>query len=196
MRCPIRSISISTGSVVQHARERRAGERADVSCGIWESYSNGAFSRALTLVGESDRKMVKQAMRSAPIETIKQRTVPPEMVKEAAVQLEKLEKDVEAVMEQETEEKMVSVAHVFVLTLAVLTDGGVTLQLRRAEMELKKSENMIEHDEEIRGRPARTWFQSKSDKRKAKGLLLSQLTPCRRLGLLKSRMFRGWHAGA
>jgi hypothetical protein len=43
------------------------------------------------------------------------------------------------------------------------------IQLRRAEMELKKSENMIEHDAEIRGRPARTWFQSKDDKRKAKG---------------------------
>jgi ATP-dependent RNA helicase DDX27 len=64
-------------------------------------------SRALTLVGESDRKLVKLAMKSAPPEMIKQRTIPPELVKQAADQLDELEKDVEAVMEQEKEEKMV-----------------------------------------------------------------------------------------
>jgi len=36
-------------------------------------------------------------------------------------------------------------------------------------MELKKGENMIEHEAEIFSRPARTWFQSAKEKEKAKG---------------------------
>jgi hypothetical protein len=37
-------------------------------------------------------------------------------------------------------------------------------------MELKKGQNMIEHEAEIYSRPARTWFQGGKDKEKAKGL--------------------------
>lgn len=36
-------------------------------------------------------------------------------------------------------------------------------------MELKKGQNMIEHEEEIHSRPARTWFQSEKEKTKAQG---------------------------
>jgi len=42
-------------------------------------------------------------------------------------------------------------------------------QIRRAEMELKKGENMVEHEEEIFARPARTWFQTANEKQKSKG---------------------------
>ena len=35
-------------------------------------------------------------------------------------------------------------------------------------MELKKGENMVEHEEEIFARPARTWFQSEKEKLAAK----------------------------
>jgi ATP-dependent RNA helicase DDX27 len=37
-------------------------------------------------------------------------------------------------------------------------------------MELKKGENLIEHEAEIFSRPARTWFQSTKEKEKAKGI--------------------------
>lgn len=40
-------------------------------------------------------------------------------------------------------------------------------------MELKKGQNMIEHEEEIYSRPARTWFQSGQDKLKAEGSSLA-----------------------
>ena len=43
------------------------------------------------------------------------------------------------------------------------------LQIRQAEMELKKGENMIEHEAEIFSRPARTWFQTGKEKAKAEG---------------------------
>lgn len=42
--------------------------------------------------------------------------------------------------------------------------------MRQAEMELKKGQNMIEHESEIYSRPARTWFQSSKEKQKAEGL--------------------------
>jgi ATP-dependent RNA helicase DDX27 len=45
--------------------------------------------------------------------------------------------------------------------------------MRKAEMELQKSENMLKHGEEIYSRPARTWFQSSKDKAKASGLSLA-----------------------
>lgn len=42
-------------------------------------------------------------------------------------------------------------------------------QLRHAEMELTKGENMMKHEEEIFSRPARTWFQTNKEKEQAKG---------------------------
>ena len=38
-------------------------------------------------------------------------------------------------------------------------------------MELKKGQNIIEHEAEIYARPARTWFQSEKEKQNAKGKL-------------------------
>ena len=42
-------------------------------------------------------------------------------------------------------------------------------QIRQAEMELRKGQNMIEHEAEIFSRPARTWFQSGKEKAQAEG---------------------------
>jgi ATP-dependent RNA helicase DDX27 len=39
--------------------------------------------------------------------------------------------------------------------------------MRTAEMELKKGQNMINHEEEIFGRPKRTWFQTEKEKEKS-----------------------------
>jgi ATP-dependent RNA helicase DDX27 len=46
------------------------------------------------------------------------------------------------------------------------------IQLRQAEIELKKGENMIEHEAEIYSRPARTWFQSGKEKQQAEGIVM------------------------
>jgi hypothetical protein len=40
--------------------------------------------------------------------------------------------------------------------------------MRQADMELRKGQNMVEHQEEIYSRPARTWFQSEKEKQNAK----------------------------
>lgn len=44
-------------------------------------------------------------------------------------------------------------------------------------MELKKGQNMIEHEEEIYSRPARTWFQNAKEKEKAAGAYKSLSAP-------------------
>lgn len=49
--------------------------------------------------------------------------------------------------------------------------------MRKAEMELKKGQNMIEHEAEIFSRPARTWFQTSKEKQKAGGLSLIIVSP-------------------
>lgn len=38
------------------------------------------------------------------------------------------------------------------------------MQFRRGNMELQKASNMLEYADEIKSRPARTWFQSQTEK--------------------------------
>jgi hypothetical protein len=39
-------------------------------------------------------------------------------------------------------------------------------------MEVKKGQNMLEHEAEIYSKPARTWFQSGKDKQQSEGVSL------------------------
>lgn len=41
--------------------------------------------------------------------------------------------------------------------------------MRQADMEIRKGQNMVEHESEIFSRPARTWFQSEKEKAASKG---------------------------
>ena len=60
-------------------------------------------------------------------------------------------------------------------TLNLQTMNGANEQMRQADMELKKGQNIIEHEAEIYARPARTWFQSEKEKQNAKGELYPPL---------------------
>ncbi|KZT74641.1 DEAD-domain-containing protein [Daedalea quercina L-15889] len=113
----------------------------------------GKKGRSVTLVGESDRKMLKAAIKHAAAEdAVRHRQVPAEAVSKWAAKLDALKKEIAEILQEEKEEK----------------------QLRQAEMELKKGQNMIEHEEEIYSRPARTWFQSEKEKAKAQALSKQQ----------------------
>ncbi|KAM0793768.1 hypothetical protein ACM66B_001186 [Microbotryomycetes sp. NB124-2] len=112
----------------------------------------GKKGRALTLVGEEDRKLVKLAMKHAPPESIKQRSIPVDVVSATAKQLKALEAEVKEVEREEKEEKA----------------------YRRGDMEITKARNMIEHEAEIKARPARTWFQTAQEKKIAKGLGITE----------------------
>lgn len=112
----------------------------------------GRNGRAVTLVGESDRRMLKLAIKKSSADQIKHRIIPAEVAGKMLETLEELKPEVDAVLREEKEEKA----------------------LRIAEMELKKGENMVEHADEIFGRPKRTWFQTGADKDKAATLSKAQ----------------------
>ncbi|KAA1090744.1 nucleolar DEAD-box protein required for synthesis of 60S ribosomal subunit [Puccinia graminis f. sp. tritici] len=108
----------------------------------------GTKGSALTLVGESDRKLIKEARKNclATQGAIKNRRLDPNLVKDVKEELEKLSSTIAEIIEEEKEEK----------------------ELRNSEMQMKKCQNLIEHEDEIKSRPARTWFQSESEKKKSK----------------------------
>ncbi|KAG1056454.1 hypothetical protein G6F43_001648 [Rhizopus delemar] len=107
----------------------------------------GRNGRSVTLVGESDRKMLKMAIKSSSAGSqVKNRVVPNEAVQKYKLKVEKLQRQIKEILEEEKEEKA----------------------LRNAEMQIKRSENMIKHQDEIMSRPARTWFQSEKEKKNAK----------------------------
>lgn len=109
---------------------------------------------SITLVGEADRKILKAAIKHASdADKVRHRTVPPEQVVHWSTKLDEIKDEITEVLKEEKEEKVI----------------------RQAEMELKKGENMLEHEKEIFSRPARTWFQSEKDKLNAKGLSICSL---------------------
>ena len=81
--------------------------------------------------------MLKAAIKHASdVDRVRHRTLPLEQVAQWATKLEELNDEVAAILEKENESKA----------------KGQT------RMELKKGENMIEHEKEMFSRPARTWY--------------------------------------
>lgn len=105
----------------------------------------GRQGRAVTLVGESDRRLLKTVLKRTPPEQVKHRLMPSDMVQQLSDTIESLKSEVEQILLEEKEEKAI----------------------RQAEMEVQKSENMLTHHNEIYSRPARTWFQSEKAKSEA-----------------------------
>ncbi|CAI5508480.1 unnamed protein product [Closterium sp. Naga37s-1] len=101
----------------------------------------GKIGSSVTFVGEKDRRLLKAMTRRAG-RKLKQRQIAQAAVERWRQRVEGMERDVAAVMKQETEERV----------------------LRKAEMEAVKAENMLTHRDEIFAKPKRTWFQSKREK--------------------------------
>jgi ATP-dependent RNA helicase DDX27 len=91
--------------------------------------------------------MLKAAIKQASADQIRHRIIPAEAVTAMSSRLGELKDEIQEILTEEREEKM----------------------LRQADMELKKGQNIIEHEAEIFSRPARTWFQSEKEKQSAKG---------------------------
>ncbi|EMD42037.1 hypothetical protein CERSUDRAFT_129370 [Gelatoporia subvermispora B] len=113
----------------------------------------GKKGRSVTLVGEADRKMLKAAIKHAAGEDqVRHRQVPAEAIAKWSEKLASLKNEISEILQEEKEEK----------------------QFRQAEMELKKGQNLIEHEEEIYSKPARTWFQTGKEKAKAEAVSKQQ----------------------
>lgn len=107
----------------------------------------GRSGVALTLAAEPDRKVVKAAVKAGKAQGSKiiSRVIEASEADKIQDQIDEMEDEIEEIMKEEKEEK----------------------QLAHVEMQLKKGENIIQHHDEIKARPKRTWFESQDDKIKA-----------------------------
>ena len=65
----------------------------------------GRQGRAVTLVGESDRRLLKAVLKRTPPEQVKHRLVPPEVVQQLGETVDKLRPEIELVLSEEKEER-------------------------------------------------------------------------------------------
>ncbi|KAJ3080013.1 nucleolar DEAD-box protein required for synthesis of 60S ribosomal subunit, partial [Quaeritorhiza haematococci] len=109
--------------------------------------------RAVSLCEESDRKVLKLAIKNAPTTgSVKHRLIAPAVIAKFVTKLDELKERVDEVLGDEKEEKVMA----------------------KAEMELARTKNIMDHAEEIGARPKREWFQSSQDKAKSKELALQK----------------------
>ena len=108
----------------------------------------GAQGRSCTIAAEADRKVVKQAVKSSRAQgaRVVSRVVDNAEVDDWDQKLKDLDEEIEEILKEEKEEKLVA----------------------SADMQIRKGENLIRHEDEIMARPKRTWFESEQDKRTAK----------------------------
>ncbi|KAF5634164.1 ATP-dependent RNA helicase DRS1 [Fusarium tjaetaba] len=108
----------------------------------------GRKGTALTLASENDRKVVKAAVKAGKAQGAKivSRQIEATEVDALQAQIDEMDDEIEEIMQEEKEEK----------------------QLAHVEMQVKKGENLIQHEAEIKGRPRRTWFESEHDKKQSK----------------------------
>lgn len=108
----------------------------------------GRKGTAITIAAEPDRKVVKAAVKAGRAQRVKviSRVIDPLEVDKWQKQIDDMENEIKEIIQEEKEER----------------------QMANVEMQLRKGENMIEHESDIKGRPKRTWFETEHDKKKAK----------------------------
>ncbi|KAI1201178.1 P-loop containing nucleoside triphosphate hydrolase protein [Nemania serpens] len=108
----------------------------------------GRSGIAVTLAAEPDRKVVKAVVKAGKSQgaKISSLIIEPADADAWHERIEGLEDEIAAVEQEEKEEH----------------------QLAQAEMQIRKGENMVAHEDEIKARPRRTWFETQADKKKAK----------------------------
>lgn len=108
----------------------------------------GRTGRSCTIAAEPDRKVVKAAVKAARAQgaVIRQRTVDPKDADAWQEKVDGLEEEVEAVMREEKEEKV----------------------MQQTERDLTRADNIVKYEDEIKARPKKTWFESQRDKDVAK----------------------------
>ncbi|KAI4153754.1 MAG: hypothetical protein LQ340_002109 [Diploschistes diacapsis] len=108
----------------------------------------GRVGRACTIAAEPDRKVVKAAVKTGRAQGAKivSRIVDSALADMWHSKLKAIDSEVEEILKEEKEEKALS----------------------QADMQVKKGENIMEHEDEIMSRPKRTWFESEKEKMKAR----------------------------
>ncbi|KAH6584189.1 hypothetical protein BASA60_001072 [Batrachochytrium salamandrivorans] len=113
--------------------------------------------RAVSLIGEADRALLKLAIKNTR-DAVKNRVVPSNVVEKYEDIIAQLKDAIRDIYLQEKEEKEFSVA----------------------EREINRTQNIIDHHDEILSRPARTWFQTEKERNNAKATGLETESPAPR----------------
>lgn len=119
----------------------------------------GRTGVAVTIAAEPDRKVVKAAVKAGKAQgaKISSRVIEPTEADSWQTQVDAMDDEIEEIVAEEKEEK----------------------QLTQAEMQVRKGENLIKHEDEIKARPKRTWFETEKDKKRAKDVGRDELNGVR-----------------
>ncbi|XP_078228036.1 putative ATP-dependent RNA helicase DDX27 isoform X2 [Callithrix jacchus] len=106
----------------------------------------GRAGRSVSLVGEDERKMLKEIVKAAKA-PVKARILPQDVVLKFRDKIEKMEKDVYAVLQLEAEEK----------------------EMQQSEAQINTAKRLLEKGKEaVVQEPERSWFQTKEERKKEK----------------------------
>ncbi|XP_044205602.1 probable ATP-dependent RNA helicase DDX27 isoform X2 [Thunnus albacares] len=132
----------------------------------------GRSGRSVSLVGESERKTLKDVVKSAK-NSVKARVLPPEVILKFRDLISKLEKDVEAVMKLEREERELAASEAKLSVAQKRLDGSASCQSQRVwfqtQQERKQSrmsKALQEFDLALRGKKKRDKFLKDGKKKK------------------------------
>ncbi|KAI1150751.1 P-loop containing nucleoside triphosphate hydrolase protein [Nemania diffusa] len=119
----------------------------------------GRSGVAVTLAAEPDRKVVKAVVKAGKAQGAKITSliIEPADADGWHDRIEALADEIAAVAQEEKEEK----------------------QIAMAEMQIRKGENMVRHEDEIKARPKRTWFETQADKKAARDAGFNELNGLR-----------------
>merc|ERR1712137_130676 len=98
-----------------------------------------------SFVSETDRPLLKEIIDKAAGGQVTQRKIPSSTVTSLREEIDGMQGDIERLMEEERDQR----------------------SIERAEREMNKLQNLIEHKDEIQSRPKRTWFQSERERKEA-----------------------------
>ncbi|XP_034545272.1 probable ATP-dependent RNA helicase DDX27 [Notolabrus celidotus] len=151
----------------------------------------GRSGRSVSLVGESERKMLKEVVKSAK-STVKARVLPPDVILKFRDLITKLEKDVWAVIKLEREERELAASEAKLSVAQKRLDGTtsssdaqrVWFQTQQERKQNRMSKALQEFDLALRGKKKRQKFLQDGGKKK-------ELTPEERaqFEILKAQMF-------
>nr|XP_045013522.1 probable ATP-dependent RNA helicase DDX27 [Jaculus jaculus] len=106
----------------------------------------GRAGRSVSLVGEEERKMLKEIVKAAKA-PVKARILPQDVILKFRDKIEKMEKDVYAVLQLEVEEK----------------------EMQHSEAQINTAKRLLEKGKEAANQePERSWFQTREERKKEK----------------------------
>jgi len=113
----------------------------------------GKHGVAVSIVGERERKLLREIHRKAK-DQLSSRKIASKVLDMWRKKIDSLQNDIEDILKEERREK----------------------EIRTADEEIKRAENLLNHQAEIMSRPKRTWFQSQDARAETKKRAREQAT--------------------